>query len=149
MTVTLGIDNASFVAQSVDWIAPHVAATIKAAHRHQGLSFVRILQRCPHFMPQNFAHLQGEAPAVRLLLHDDGIPVDERTRRQHANHHVHDPKDLNAARALAADPDHTALGLLYRSDSMHCYDEVTSAGLGMGAAEKVAAVQAEIDRYLL
>ena len=45
ISVTLGITNASFVAQTIDWNPPHLYNTIKAAHEHQGLSFVRVLQR--------------------------------------------------------------------------------------------------------
>ena len=49
---------------------------------------------------------------------------------------------------VAADERHTALGLLYRTAS-HRYDETTASGLGMSNSEKLAAAQAEIDRFRL
>lgn len=61
LSVVLGVNNASFVAQTVDWNPAHVHATLLAAHRHAGLSFVRILQRCPHYLP----HLHDEVQADR------------------------------------------------------------------------------------
>ena len=46
---TLGITNASFVAQTAEWIPAHLFATLQAAYRHRGFAFVRVLQRCPVF----------------------------------------------------------------------------------------------------
>ena len=76
LSVTLGITNASFVAQTVDWNAAHVFATITAAHRHRGFSFVRILQRCPHFMAEEFTALQDDPSRMTLLKHENGISLD-------------------------------------------------------------------------
>ena len=52
LTVTLGVQNVSFVAQAVDWIPEVLYDIIKAAYHHKGLSFVRILQRCPEWLPK-------------------------------------------------------------------------------------------------
>jgi 2-oxoglutarate/2-oxoacid ferredoxin oxidoreductase subunit beta len=51
LQVTLGLTNASFVAQTAEWVPAHMYATLRAAYRHRGFSFVRILQRCPVFTP--------------------------------------------------------------------------------------------------
>ena len=45
MEVTLGVTNASFVAQTADWVPAHLYQTIRAAYKHKGFSFVRVLQR--------------------------------------------------------------------------------------------------------
>jgi len=37
IAVTLGITNASFVAQTIDWNPPHLYSTIRAAYEHRGL----------------------------------------------------------------------------------------------------------------
>src|SRR5210317_672960 len=50
LTVTLGVSNVSFVAQVADWMPDVLYDIVSQAHRHRGLSFVRILQRCPEFM---------------------------------------------------------------------------------------------------
>ena len=54
LTVTLGVANVSFVAQVVDWIPELLYQVISAAYRHKGLSFIRVIQRCPAFMPGLF-----------------------------------------------------------------------------------------------
>ena len=47
LSVSLGVTNASFVAQTAEWAPAHLYATLRAAYRHRGLTFVRVLQRCP------------------------------------------------------------------------------------------------------
>ena len=149
LTVMLGISNASFIAQTLDWNPVHVYATLKAAHQHRGLSFVRVLQRCPHFTPNNWKALQEDPSRVALLTHRNGIEVAEPVRRQFGNQVEHDPADLREARALAADAEHPPIGLLHRSDSCDEYDKITSVGVGFSAADKLSRVQSEIDRFMI
>ncbi len=52
-TVALGVTNASFVAQTAEWVPAHLFATLRAAYQHRGLAFVRILQRCPIYTPRH------------------------------------------------------------------------------------------------
>jgi len=52
LTVTLGVQNVSFVAQAVDWIPELVYEVLSAAFHHKGFSFVRVIQRCPEFLPK-------------------------------------------------------------------------------------------------
>jgi 2-oxoglutarate ferredoxin oxidoreductase subunit beta len=149
LTVTLGITNASFVAQTIDWNPPHLYATLQAAHRHPGLAFVRVLQRCPHYMPDVFTLLQQDANRVLLLTHPDGIVLDERVARTFGNRVTHDPSDLAGARGYAAREDVVPTGLLYRDCDAQRYDDFTLTGLEMTAEEKVRAVQSELDRFLI
>ena len=146
LAVTLGISNVSFVAQSVDWNPVHVYATLEAAHRHHGFSFVRILQRCPHFSPDNWKHLQEDSSRIRLLTHAAGIEANELVRRQFPNRQEHDPLDRNEALALAVDEHVVSIGLFYQR-SHHSYDEITTQGLDMDDAVKVRNIQDEIDRF--
>src|SRR5512141_416078 len=44
LSVTLGVQNVSFVAQTVDWIPEVLYDIVRAAYHHKGLSFVRIVQ---------------------------------------------------------------------------------------------------------
>jgi 2-oxoglutarate ferredoxin oxidoreductase subunit beta len=149
LTVTLGITNASFVAQTVDWNPPHLYATIREAHKHQGLSFVRVLQRCPHYMPGAWDGVQQDPNKVLLLTHPDGVPVDEALLKIFKNHREHDPSDLKGARDYAALEDVIPIGLLLRDENAERYDEAAVHGLGMSAADKVTEVAAELDRFLL
>ncbi len=149
IAVTLSIANASFVAQTIDWNPPHLYATIKAAHEHKGTSFVRVLQRCPHFTSHIFADAQDDLRHVQLLTHADGIGMDDAVTRLFPNRTVHDPHDLTEARRLADQTDVYTIGLFYRNENASRYDQTTSRGLGMSAAEKVAAVDRALNRFLV
>jgi 2-oxoglutarate ferredoxin oxidoreductase subunit beta len=149
LTVTLGINNASFVAQTVDWHPPHLYATLQAAHRHPGLAFVRVLQRCPHYMPDVFTILQEDTQKVLLLTHPEGIVLEEAVSRSFSNRCDHDPSDLSGARDYAAREDVVPAGLLFRDKNAERYDEFTAGGMGMPTDQKVQAVQDELGRFLI
>ena len=149
LSVTLGITNASFVAQTVDWNPPHVLATVKAAHAHDGLAFVRIMQRCPHYTPDTFDAYTQDPSRVLLLKHPDGIPVDNGIARIFKQQLEHPPTDLAAARELAAREDVIPIGLLYHNPNAERYDLAMAEGLTMSTEDKVTAVQAELDRFMI
>jgi 2-oxoglutarate ferredoxin oxidoreductase subunit beta len=144
---TLGIRCASFVAQTVDWNPAHVLATLTAAHRHPGLAFVRILQRCPHFHVGQFEPLQNDPSQLLLLTHPGGIEVDDSIKRVLKNQREHDPADLGTARELAEGRDGVPIGLFYRNESADRYDLYSAQGLATSRSEKIAALRAELDRY--
>jgi len=149
LSVTLGITNASFVAQTVDWNAAHVHATIAAAHRHQGLSFVRILQRCPHFMPDDFKCFQDDPSRLKLLTHENGIQVAPAISRAFKTQEEHDPGNLDAARAHAVSDDPIPIGLLYHAPDNPRYDHESVHGIGMAVTKKLERLQAGIDLHLI
>ncbi len=149
ISVTLAIENASFVAQTVDWNPPHVYETVRAAFRHPGLAFVRVLQRCPHFLPGAWDPVQHEPEKVLLMTHEAGVPVDDALRRIFKNSVEHDPSDLAAARTLSMRDDVIPIGLFYRNGSAERYDAFTMQGLDMSAEQKVIGAQAAIDRFLV
>ncbi len=149
LSVTLGITNASFVAQSIDWNPAHVYATLQAAHQHPGLAFVRVLQRCPHYMPKEFEIIQQDPTKVLLMQHPDGIHLDDAVARLYKNRVEHDPGDLHGARQLAAREDVVPIGLFYRNASAERYDHAAARGLTMTVDDKVKAAQAELERFLI
>jgi len=53
LSVTLGVQNVSFVAQAVDWIPEVLYDIVSKAFHHKGFSFVRIVQRCPSGCPHS------------------------------------------------------------------------------------------------
>lgn len=147
LSVTLGISNASFVAQTIDWNPPHLYSTIKTAYQHKGLSFVRVLQRCPHFTSHVFSGPQHDMSQVLLMNHDDGIPLEPNIARLFPNRMVHDPHNLEEARAIAAREDVYPAGLLYRNENAARYDLATQQGLGKTQEEKLAAVEKALARF--
>ena len=141
---TLGITNASFVAQTAEWIPAHLYATLRAAHAHRGFSFVRILQRCPKYTAPIFDALVKQPEAIELLVHDDGVAVPELEgvyRRVH-----HDPRDIDAARRLAEADGRVRLGVFFRDASRPRYEELRALP-ALTAQERVDLLNRELDRY--
>jgi 2-oxoglutarate ferredoxin oxidoreductase subunit beta len=145
LTVTLGVTNASFVAQTGDWIPAHLYATILAAYHHRGFAFVRILQRCPQYTSDLFDSAVRDPGLVELLVHPDGVTVPE-LDRMYPQKVAHDPADLQAARRLAEPDGKLRLGIFYRNETHPVYEE-SRAVAGHSAAEKLALINKELDRY--
>ncbi|MDE3217557.1 MAG: 2-oxoglutarate oxidoreductase, partial [Gemmatimonadota bacterium] len=145
LQVALGVTNASFVAQTAEWAPAHLYATLRAARQHRGLSFVRILQRCPVYSSALFLKAVQNPDNIGMLVHDDGVVVPE-LARLYANQIAHDPHDLDAARRMAGVTDRLNLGVFYRDDSRPRYEE-TRRVPPRTAAERVALIEAELDRY--
>jgi 2-oxoglutarate/2-oxoacid ferredoxin oxidoreductase subunit beta len=145
LEATLGITNASFVAQTAEWVPAHLFATLQAAYQHKGFAFVRILQRCPHFTDDLFGDTLKHPERVELLMHDDGI-VASAAERVFDNTRVHDPKDIDSARRLAEDDEYIRLGLFFRDESRPRYEELRSVER-LSAEEKVSLLREELDHY--
>ncbi len=143
---TLGFTNVSFVAQTVDWNPMHLHATLLRAYKHPGLSFVRILQRCPQYTARLYEDLQNDPSRMVLLEHPDGVPVDEPLHRVFKNRLHHDPSDIAAARRIAEQEDF-ALGLLFVDAARPNYEAYTMEGLGMNAQRRLASIEAELNRF--
>lgn len=142
---TLGITNASFVAQTAEWIPPHLYATLKAAYEHDGFAFVRILQRCPKFTSDVFEDYMRDPDKVQLMEHGRGIATPE-LHAIYKNRVEHDPSDIDAARRLAETDDVIRLGIFYRDEQRPRYEE-TRALPAFSAAEKISILNRELDRY--
>jgi len=146
LTVTLGVTNASFVAQIVDWNAPLLYEVIKAAHAHKGMSFVRIVQRCPVYVESISKDIQEDPARLLLLNHENGITVPNGVERLFENQVEHDPSDLGGARALVENTSQIPIGLLYRNENAPRYDELTSHGMELTDEERLAGLNAALDK---
>jgi len=145
LQATLGVSNASFVAQTADWVPAHLYATLQAAYDHPGFSFVRILQRCPKFTPDVFTENVKNPDLTELLVHENGINAPGLDKLFKAQR-VHDPKDLDEARSLAQRRDMLRLGIFFRDDSFPVYDEVRAVP-PVSPEEKIKRLEKEFDRY--
>lgn len=149
ISLALGVSNVSFVAQTVDWNPPHVYATIQAAQAHQGTSFIRIFQRCPHFTADVFAEAQRDPSQVLLMRHPQGVKVDESVAKLFKNQVEHDPRDINRAREIADHEELFPIGLFYRNENAERYEQSTAQGLGMSPVEKISALNRVLDRFMV
>ena len=143
--VALGVTNASFVAQTAEWVPAHLYATLRAACRHDGFSFVRILPRCPVYTPGIYQLAVQKPDVIELLVHDDGVTVPE-LERTYKNRIAHDPADLNRARELATVGDRVRLGVFYRDESKPKYEDIRRVP-ARTAKERIGLLNAELDKY--
>jgi len=144
---TLGVANVSFVAQTVDWNPAHLYATIEAAHEHPGLSFIRVLQRCPVFQKNLFDASITNPDLTTLLTHKNGIQVDPQVEKMYKHALEHDPSDIHKARELAQNYDREAIGLFYQDKSRERYDVYGASNMGKTFKEKQQAINNELDKF--
>ncbi|MBM3879216.1 MAG: 2-oxoglutarate oxidoreductase [Verrucomicrobia bacterium] len=124
LTTTLGVANVSFVAQAADWIPEVLHQLLSAAYRHRGFSFIRVLQRCPNYLPTHFDAWLQDPNRILLLTHSQGLQADAALARIYRNQCEHDPADLNRARELSSHPELMPIGILYRNEQVPCYEDV-------------------------
>jgi len=122
LSAVMGMTNVSFVAQTATWLPAHLDATIEKAWDHHGLSFVRVLQRCPVFMPKAFGEGGLHFPVV-FLDNDDGIPI-QPSLLTRGPQQAHDHRDINEAQRVAVTVDPAPMGLIYHDPSVPCYEEI-------------------------
>lgn len=145
MSATLGVSNASFVAQTADWIPAHLYATLHAAYRHRGFSFVRVLQRCPQYTSDIFEEAVRNPKMIEMLVHPDGVETPE-LDKIYTNKRVHDPRDLDTARHLAEPSNHVRLGIFFRDETRERYEELRAQRVHT-AQERIARLNEEFDKY--
>ncbi len=147
LSVTLGVQNVSFVAQAVDWIPESLYEIVKAAYHHKGFSFVRIVQRCPEWLPQIWDPWLHDPQRILMLRHERGMQMSDGLVKVHRNQLQHDPADLDRAREIASNTDLIPVGILYRNPSVPCYEEL-QASRELRTAEYVRkGLEAEFDKF--
>ena len=144
---TLGVNNVSFVAQTVDWNPPHLYATLKAAHEHPGFSFVHIIQRCPKFQGKLMDDLVKNKEQWYLLEGENNLQLDADAARSIPHRMPHDSSDIHAARKIADDADNYYLGILYQNKNNPRYDEWGAHNLGMSNEDKISALENMFDKF--
>jgi 2-oxoglutarate ferredoxin oxidoreductase subunit beta len=147
LTVTLGVQNVSFVAQCVDWIPELLYDILLAAYRHRGFSFVRIIQRCTEFLPKMFDPWLHDTQKTVLLTHENGLQLSPDLARTYRNQLAHDPADIDRAREIASCEDPIPVGILYRNPSVPCYDELRRIGTARTPEFVRAGFEKELDKF--
>jgi 2-oxoglutarate ferredoxin oxidoreductase subunit beta len=145
LAATLGMTNASFVAQTADWVPAHLFATLNCAYHHKGFSFVRILQRCPVWTESLYQAAVRDPDLIEFLVHDDGV-WDESLGEIYKHTLYHDPQHLEMARVRAEPSEGIRLGIFYRNEQLPRYEDVHRIPM-CTAEERVRALEAELDRF--
>jgi 2-oxoglutarate ferredoxin oxidoreductase subunit beta len=146
LTVTLGVQNVSFVAQAVDWIPEALYAIIQAAFHHRGLSFVRVIQRCPEWLPTAWEPWMHDPNRILMLSHERGMPISPALAAVYRNQQTHDPLDLGRAREVASSTDPIPVGIFYRNPDVPCYDELRRSGQVRTVERIRQGLEAELDK---
>jgi len=147
LTVTLGVQNVSFVAQAVDWIPELLYDIVKAAWQHRGFSFVRIVQRCPEWLPTHFEPWLHHPERVRLLHHERGLTISPGLAGIYRNVEEHDPSNLDRARQIASTIDPVPVGILYRNPDVPCYEDLRRSEHVRTPETIRAGLEAEFDKF--
>jgi 2-oxoglutarate/2-oxoacid ferredoxin oxidoreductase subunit beta len=130
LTVTLGVQNASFVAQAVDWMPDVLYDIVRAAFHHKGFSFVRIIQRCPEWLPDQWEPYIKDPKRVLRLDKSN-----------------HDASNLHRAREMASQMDPIPVGILYRNPDVPCYEDLRRSPKLRTAEMVRAGLEAELDKF--
>jgi 2-oxoglutarate/2-oxoacid ferredoxin oxidoreductase subunit beta len=147
LSATLGVSNASFVANVVEWAPELLYQVIKLAYHHKGFSFVRIIQRCPHFVPNLFDPLIKDPDNLMLLTHARGMQVSEQLSKIYKRQFEHDPADLDAGRALASRQGEEPIGILYHDPDVPCYEDLVRPARVVTPEMRREAVERELDKF--
>ena len=147
LTVTLGVQNVSFVAQAVDWIPEALFEIVKAAYHHKGMSFVRIVQRCPEWLPTSLDPWLHDPKRVKLLNHDQGLRFSAGLSKVYQNQLEHDPANIDRAREIASETDIIPVGILYHNPNVPCYEDVRLSDKLRTPELTRVGFNAELDKY--
>jgi 2-oxoglutarate ferredoxin oxidoreductase subunit beta len=147
LSVTLGVQNVSFVAQAVDWIPELLYDIVRAAYHHKGFSFVRIVQRCPEWLPKMWDPWLHDPQRIRVLTHERALQPSAGISRVYRNQLEHDPADLNRARELASDNDVIPVGILYHDPAVPCYEDLRLSTTLRTNEYVRAGLEAEFDKF--
>ncbi|MBM4221968.1 MAG: hypothetical protein FJ170_08480, partial [Gammaproteobacteria bacterium] len=143
----LGVQNVSFVAQAVDWIPEVLYDIVKAAYHHKGFSFVRIIQRCPEWLPDIYDPWMNDPQRVMLLNHEQGIQVSPGLAKVYRNQETHDPSNIHRAREIASCIDPIPVGIMYRNPDVPCYEDLRRSTRLRTAEYIKTGLNAEFDKF--
>jgi 2-oxoglutarate ferredoxin oxidoreductase subunit beta len=147
LSVTLGVQNVSFVAQAVDWIPEALYDIVKAAYHHKGFSFVRIVQRCPEWLPTMWDPWLHDPQRILMLHHEQGMQLSAGLAKVYKNQAQHDPSNLDRAREIASNTDLIPVGILYRNPSVPCYEDLMASGVLRTTEYLKKGLEAEFDKF--
>jgi 2-oxoglutarate ferredoxin oxidoreductase subunit beta len=147
LSVTLGVQNVSFVAQAVDWIPETLYDIVKAAYHHKGFSFVRIVQRCPEWLPKIWDPWLHDPQRILMLHHEQGMQLSAGLAKVYKNQAQHDPSNLDRAREIASNTDLIPVGILYRNPNVPCYEDLKAPGELRTTEYLRKGLEAEFDKF--
>jgi 2-oxoglutarate/2-oxoacid ferredoxin oxidoreductase subunit beta len=149
LSVTLSVANASFVAQTADWLPDLTRDIVGKAFRHKGFSFVRVLQRCPEYLGTRYDPWIQDPARMLILTDDDGIQLSPDLARIYTNREAHDPADHSRALEIAAVHDPIPVGVIYRNTGIPCYEDLMAPDVPATPAQVTGFLEKEFDKFTI
>jgi 2-oxoglutarate/2-oxoacid ferredoxin oxidoreductase subunit beta len=122
LTVTLGVQNVSFVAQASTGFPSCSTTSSQRPTRHRGFSFVRIIQRCPEWLPKMFEPWLQD-PSDAAADPSERAAAEPELARVYKNQREHDPR-TSTRRARSPRQDPIPVGILYHNPEVPCYEDM-------------------------
>ena len=85
---------------------------------------MRIVQRCPEWLPKLMDPWLHDPQKVQLLHHDRGLKPSSGLSKVYKNQLEHDPLNLDRAREIASSIDPIPVGILYQNPEVPCYEDL-------------------------
>jgi 2-oxoglutarate ferredoxin oxidoreductase subunit beta len=149
LSTTLGVTNVSFVANAVEWIPNLLHDIIKQAFEHKGFSFIRVVQRCPHYLPSLFDPYLTTPDNILVLTHEKGLQLNEAMSRVYKHREEHDPLNIDRAREIVGLEGKIPVGVLYRNDDIPCYDEIRRSNTVFSPEKIESELNEEFDKFAI
>jgi 2-oxoglutarate ferredoxin oxidoreductase subunit beta len=149
LSVTLGVVNASFVAQAVDWIPDVLSDILRLAFLHRGFSFIRVLLRCQQYLPDAWEPWIRDPGRIRLLVHENGLQPAPVLAGIYRNTLAHDPSNLARAREVAAETEPIPVGILYRNPEAPRYEQIRDPERICTAEDVRTTLEREFDKFTI
>ena len=108
---------------------------------------MRIVQRCPEWLPKLLEPWLHDPQKVKLLHHERGLEISPSLAKVYRNQEQHDPADLDRARVVASSIDPIPVGILYRNPEVPCYEDLRGTGELRTTARIKAGLEAEFDKF--
>ena len=85
---------------------------------------MRIVQRCPEWLPKMMDPWLHDPQKVLMLHHEKGLQVSSGLGKLYKNQLEHDPLNIDRAREIASCIDPIPMGILYRNPDVPCYEDL-------------------------
>ena len=149
ISVSLGVGNASFIAQAADWMPDLTHDIIQQGFHHKGLAFIRVLQRCPEYLGHRYDEWVQDPSRMLVLQHENGLQIKPDLARIYRNQEQHDPADRDRARQIAAVNDPLPVGILYRNPESPCYEDLQVPDAAGTPERMMNYLETEFDKFTI
>ena len=108
---------------------------------------MRIVQRCPEWLPKMHDPAMHDPDRILLVNHERGLKVSPSLAKVYKNQIVHDPLNIDRAREIASSTDPIPVGILYRNPDVPCFEDVRHAGQLRTTELIEKGLNAELDKF--